>query len=225
MTIGASEFLFTDYKGANAISLFMYSHSAGTIAVLSLLFPIIVSLPYASSFVEDINTSLINYIHIRMNKFKYIISKLIVNALIGGYVLASVMLVFFIVYLFMRNFNIDRPNNFDIYVFTDIFTQSPFTYVILLIMNSFLCGMAFATIGLGISAWIKNKYVAVIAPFLFYIFSGTVLYKINPLFHAVVIYDLNYIHNITYIFSFLYASLLIVIGCSLFIFGVLRIEE
>ncbi|MBH0176247.1 hypothetical protein IHV09_22070 [Fictibacillus sp. 23RED33] len=208
----------------NAFNLFMLSYSEGTSAILSTLFPLIVSIPFVSSYLSDVNSGLINYIVLKTGRLKYLTIKLIVNGVVGGSVIAGSLFFSFIIYLIVTGFSKAELSNSTV-VFGDIYQQNPVLYIYLLILNSFICGMCFSTFGIGMSTLLKNKYLSVIFPFLFYIFSGTILLQINKLFNSVITYDLNFYYDLKYTDVLLYQGLLFLIGISLFYSGAKINEE
>lgn len=90
----------------------------------------------------------------------------------------------------------------------------------------FCCGMIFATLGLGISAVIQNKYIAIFIPFIYLIISVTVLAKIHPALNAMALFDVDIIDQYHIEQTFLYGVVLVVVGMTLFfIGGAAKIEE
>jgi hypothetical protein len=71
----------------------------------------------------------------------------------------------------------------------------PLLFVFSIIGLTFLYGVVISTLGLGLSALIKNKYLTIIMPFILAIFTGTVLqyYGINSIFdfHLSGLIDFN----------------------------------
>lgn len=217
--IGSFESIYYfGFQQSNAYNLFMLSYSEGTNAILSMIFALIVSIPYVASYLSDINTGHASYIILRAGKMNYLLIRLIINAIVGGIVLSISLMITFIVYLLLTGFSPAQLDNVTI-VFAGVYNLNPFIYILLLVINSFFCGAAFSTFGLGMSTIIKNRYLCVIFPFLFYIFSGTILNQINPFFNSVITYDLNFIQNLNYSYVLLYELFLFGIGMITFFVG------
>lgn len=87
--------------------------------------------------------------------------------------------------------------------------------------------MVFSTLALGISAWIKNRYLVLILPFFYYIFCGTILDVpiISNLFNFNFsrIYSLNSAISLAHVF--IYSILLLLLGETLFYIGVVLKNE
>ncbi|MGZ0086540.1 hypothetical protein ACWNXI_13460 [Caldibacillus thermoamylovorans] len=217
--IGSFEFLFHEYPGVNAIYLFMYSYSEGTSAILSLLFPVLVSLPFAASYVTDVRTGFIHYISYRMSRKKYLVIRLLVNGLASGYVMASSLLVSFVIFLLIKKFDVSVVDTLQITVLRRVYEHSPVLFVWMMILNSFVCGGVFSTLALGISPLIRNHYLTIVFPFAFYIISGTLLAQINKFLNAAMLFDLEYDPNLKISYVALYDFILLSIGVALFLIG------
>ncbi|WP_199426748.1 hypothetical protein [Thermaerobacillus caldiproteolyticus] len=223
--IGSFEFIFHQYPGVNAIYLFMYSHSEGTSAILSLLFPVLVSLPFAASYVTDVRTGLINYISYRMSRKKYLLIRLLVNGLVSGYVIASSLLVSFIIFLLIKKFDVSVVDTLNIIVLRGVYEYSPVLFVLIMILNSFVCGVVFSTLALGISTFIHNHYLTIVFPFAFYIISGTLLFQINKFLNSAMLFDLEYYPDLKISYVVLYDLILLIIGVALFFIGAAKHAE
>lgn len=115
--------------------------------------------------------------------------------------------------------------------FSSLFYQNKFFYSMLIIIISFIFSAIFSTLALGISPWIRNRYLTFIFPFFFYIISGTIfeyifqITKLNRYFslNAINLFDLNPIASKANII--IYQVILFLIGISLFYFGVMYKDE
>lgn len=224
LIIGCYEILFI-YPDTSIINAFMSSYSAGTSSVMSLVFPIIVCIPFVSSYTMDLRTGYINYLSIRMNIIKYAVTRLIINGIISALLIVSCFIVaLIIIIIFSSSFNEGFPIR-DIIIFKNIYNNMPIVYILLLILNSAIVGLVVATFGLGFSTIIRNTYLAIIFPFLFYIFSATMLASINKFFNMGIIYDLNYFGDLKLFNVLLYDSVLFGTGIILFLFGVIFNRE
>lgn len=209
----------------NFLNAFMAAHSSGTMSIISLVFPIIVSLPFAASYVIDLKSGFAHYIHIRIGRVKYCFIRLFVNGIVSGAILSVSFLILFFTLLIIYGPNIKGDFLHETVIFKGIHDNFPITYISILILNTFICGVVFSTLGLGISTFIKNKYLAVVIPFLCYLFSGTILVQVNKFLHLGILFDWDYYNDlhlsivlISYIVTFL-------IGIGLFLFGALKRGE
>ena len=184
--------------------------------LLVLIAPILASLVFSDSY-------LLNYIYIRTNKIKYITIKLLVNALVSGIVItfaSSIIILFLIILLGVNNnhlHDITGPFNF-------IYYQSRILYFLLLLGVSFIFNVVFSTLSLGLSPWIKNRYLTTLSSFFYYFLSGTLLVSIGLTnLNANILYTLNPIAAESNII--LYQIILFIIGVILFFTGVLFKDE
>ena len=90
---------------------------------------------------------------------------------------------------------------------------SPLFYVVIIILNCSFVGVAYSSVGLTMSYFIKSKFVAWLSPFilttigsLFAMFLG--LTKIEPM----AIFDVSRVEGISVIFVFVYLILIVVIS-------------
>ncbi|MBU5355188.1 hypothetical protein ACN9MH_00895 [Paenibacillus silvae] len=226
--IGTIEYLFQFTTMTNATYLFLMGHSTGTISIISLLFPILVSIPFASSYVSDVQSGFIQYIQTRLEKWKYITVRLLINGLVSGGIISTCLLVSFFFFMLIRGFDvspspyINVSSKNELY---DLYHNWTTGYILLYILQSFISGVVFSTLGLGLSTFIKNKYFAVLSPFLFYIVSGTLLIQINKFFHSAIIFNLGTYGDLKYSYVVLYTIILLGVGVTLFTVGVLKNDE
>lgn len=190
---------------------------------LVLLAPILASFIFSDSYLLDIDSKFINFIYTRVSRKKYFFTKLLVNALASSLVITfASILVFICLYciLGLNQTSLHQPIN----SFTYIYAQSRFLYLILLFITSFIFYTIFSTLSLGISPWIKNKYLTVLSSFFIYILSGTLLqYMGLSKLDGTILFTLNRIA--TQLDIVIYQIVLLVIGYLLFYFGVLKKNE
>ena len=191
--------------------------------LLVLIAPILASLVFSDSYLLDSESGFLNYIYIRTNKIKYITIKLLVNALVSGIVItfaSSIIILFLIILLGVNNnhlHDITGPFNF-------IYYQSRILYFLLLLGVSFIFNVVFSTLSLGLSPWIKNRYLTTLSSFFYYFLSGTLLVSIGLTnLNANILYTLNPIAAESNII--LYQIILFIIGVILFFTGVLFKDE
>jgi hypothetical protein len=136
--------------------------------ILSLMAPIIVTLPFVASFIEDKEKFFLRNILIRKSRICYFTQKYIATGLLGG--LAIALPLFLLLVLNLIIYPKGNVNFFSIVgPFSAVFKYSQFAYAVILIINSYIFGFIYANIGLTISFFIKSKVVAIISPLLLYI--------------------------------------------------------
>lgn len=226
--IGTVEYLFQFTSMTNATYLFLMGHSKGTLSIISLLFPILVSIPFAASYVSDLQSGFIQYIYVRMGRLKYIAIRLLVNGLVSGGVISSSLLISFFFFMLIRGFDVSPSSYINVSLkngLYELYHNWTVGYILLFILHSFISGVLFSTLGLGLSTFLKNKYFAVLSPFLFYIVSGTLLIHINKFFHSAILFNLGVYGDLQYSYVMLYTIILLVVGVTLFIIGALKNAE
>ncbi|PEI67983.1 membrane-spanning protein, partial [Bacillus wiedmannii] len=188
---------FWDYPMGSYSWWFIY-HQNIYQSILSVLFPLLVSLGYSDSYIEDIKSGFLNNVLIRQYKSKYLVNKFLVNFIVGGIIVFVPLVVNLLLYLILVP-NIDLNVFFGSVLvqnfFPDLYIDYPFIHVMFKIFIFILYGGTFASIGLASSIFIKNRYVVVIIPFLIYTLLDVVLSSINlrkgsPLF--ILFYDQPY---------------------------------
>ncbi|MFJ7647295.1 hypothetical protein ACIQ1H_07095 [Lysinibacillus sp. NPDC097279] len=230
--IGMLEALIWINSGViSIVYAFLQGYNAGTASYIVITFPIIACMPFANSYRTDIQTGFHHYIRYRMKKSYYMTIRLAVNALAGGVVVAIGPIIGFTFLMALKlllNVPMLRPEQRlePVLFFQSIGVSSSIMMIIMMIGIMFCCGMIFATLGLGISGVIQNKYIAIFIPFIYLIVSVTVLAKIHPALNAMALFDVDVIDRYNIGQTFLYGVVLVVVGMTLFfIGGAAKIEE
>lgn len=206
---------------------FLQGYNSGTGNFLIIAFPILACIPFAASYRTDAESGFNRYIYNRMKKPQYMVVRLIVNALAGGFV---VFIGPFIAFLFLL---IGKPifgapmvkeEMETVQFFNSIGIQSPMVMMFIILGILFMCGAIFSTFGLGVSVILNNKYVAMLVPFVYLIISATLLMKIHPYLNVIALYDVDY--GMSFSQRFLYGGSILIISILLFfIGGSKRVEE
>ncbi|EDT23814.1 ABC transporter permease [Clostridium perfringens] len=209
----------------DCIDLFLISRSSTNASILPMISPLLACLIFSTSYLDEKNSKFLNLIYSRLNKKTYIFTKLFVNAISSGLViLVAYLIVFFFMALYF-GLNLKYNNLTPITgPFSYFYYNNKWIYFIIILVVSFLFNVIFATLGLGISTIINNKYLAFLAPFFYYILTGT-------LFISLGLYDLNatYLFNLKYGYTIInlltYQLVLLIIGTVVFYVGVLYNNE
>lgn len=219
---------FTDFRGFNVEGFKEIYDSIDVFIVirksyLSLLIPLIASMIFSDSYLLDLETGYLNFIYLRLPRKKYILIKILVNAIISGFVIVvSSILVFIILYLI---FGINNNSLFNEVTgtFGLIYQENKFIYFLILIMTSFIFNVIFATLSLGLSPYLKNRYLTVVSSFAYYVISATIFISLKLFqLNATLLFTLNYLSAEMLI---IYQIVLFLIGVILFYFGVLYKNE
>ena len=191
--------------------------------LIALVAPLLATFIFSDSYLLDLESGYLNFIYLRISKKKYVLTRLLVNALASGLIMViSSTVMYAILYIFLgiseTSLNpVQGPFDF-------IYLNSKIIYIIVLMIVSFIFNVVFSTFALGISAWTKNRYLTILSSFFYYVISGTlfVLLGLNKL-NATILFTL---HQIATEFDvILYQCILFAIGFNLFYFGVLWKNE
>lgn len=218
LIIGISEYIFgyEDLKSVGSLYLFTESYSSGFYSILIFLSTIISSIPFALSYLEDKESYKFDELVSRVGKRKYFYTKLSVNALSGGLVLSSSLILYYIILLLIKGINV---NDLNLLVFnhslSDSIINNQILYVSIEIIFSFIFGATFANLTLCLSTILKNKYLTIITPIFFHMFSSVILVNISAYLNTQIIYSSSLYIGIGYIPRIVYAIILNII--SLFI--------
>ncbi len=225
LLIGGYEPVFLYGKNVDFTYTFYYALSCGTISILPLAFPIISSLPYASSYSTEYNTGFFKYYLLKTQKKYYIISKIISCGISGGFAVAFPTLLFLLLCIALKGPEI--TGEFQDYIAhgLDFYLNAPFYYCLASVLNLFICGALFALIGLAVSVIIKNTYLVNILPFCFYIFMAMFFANININLNPVILFDINSYAESKFIYVIVYKLILLLSSIAVFTIGVYKNEE
>lgn len=225
---GMFEYLgWIPYGGISVLYIFLSGYNSGTASFLGVVFPIIACLPFASSYVEDCKSGLKKYIYLRMEKKKYMTIRFFINGLVGGTVLFIGPFIAFLFLLVIKLFTgipMVKEQMETFTYFEGMGIHSPIVVIIIILGTLFFCGFILATVALGVSTIIQNIYLTVLAPFILYIISATVLMNINPNLNLLGLYNVDH-YGMSFTQRFVYGMILCVIGVVLFFVGGHKNEE
>lgn len=160
-----------DHEGGFAY-LFMQAHHGST-GIISLVAPLLVAIPYVSSYYVDKKSGFLKYVLLRTERRKYIISRLISNALTGGSVLCLSFLVILAV-LYVLDPSPSDLGSWHRGAFSNLYNEKVLDYIFVLIGQSFIFGATYATLGLAVSPYVNNQYFAIVFPFFVYFLPGII---------------------------------------------------
>jgi hypothetical protein len=219
--------LYPDWDAPNAgfVYHFRTAYASGFTSILALLAPLLVTIPFVSSYAVDRESGFLKYLLLRTDRSRYAFSKLIANALAGGSVLfLALTLLFFGLYFWFPGSSVDYVNPGG--AFHSVYFESEVAYVWVLIGLSFLFGATYATLGLAASAWVKNKFFGMVFPFFVYLVPGFLFPALSlDRFEPSTTYDPSSNIYTTPLAIFVQIFLLMGIGVISFYVGMMRKEE
>lgn len=191
------------HPGTDGINYFM---NIGYLTYLPFIAPLIACIPYSNTYIQDKKSGVLNKLFTVVEPKEYFLSRIIVNALVSGLVFLiaqSIMLLFLIIC-----FGIDSNSTKASGAFSTIYYNSKITYIIIVIVRTFISSAAFSTFILGLTTFAENKYFTMIVP-LFYVIVTGILFEISAfnrlinfnillLFHLELRSDLNVFNVIFY---------------------------
>ncbi len=136
---------------------------------------LLATLPFADTFLEDLNQGFLRLIVQRTPYRKYLIAKILAVALAGGLSLLLAVLIVFLAGLSSPGdwktmtsssgsaFYVGEPQG----PLGLSYTLSPIFYLLYLLASAFGFGAVYALMGLAISTFIHNRYVVLAAPLVF----------------------------------------------------------
>lgn len=207
------------------IDVFLMSRDGSTTACLVIIAPLLAAVIFSDSYLVDKDSGFLKFINMRITKTNYIKVKLLVTGLSSGLIMLISSLIVLIIFSIIYGLNLNTSNVLNISgPFSEFYYTNKWIYLLINLGVSFIFNVIFSILALGVSTFINNKYLSFLAPFFFYILSGTVfvmlkLYKLNATF----LFELKYGYNEFDLI--LYQSILLIIGVLLFYFGVLYRNE
>lgn len=153
--------------------------------IYTVIMPLLACIPYSASLYGDKESNFYNYIVTRTKKKNYFISKIIINGLIGGVVLALPTLLFYILLIILVPGPIIDFGIHPIGFLSELFMSNPNLYIVFTILIEFLFGITYSTFSLAISKFNVNKISILLTPFIYwyvgtFIFERLKIFAISP---------------------------------------------
>lgn len=155
--------------------------------------PLLAAFPYTARFCEEYESGYIKSILLRERPARYFLTKFYANGVAGGLVL-TVPLALFIVFLLFIGIPYraeDVPEGFVTIYNQTIFQSTQFLWggiavLLIFLLLAFLSGAVWANVGLCLSIFVRNKYLAVGFPLVLYygvtvILVGTDIFGFSPM--------------------------------------------
>lgn len=195
--------------------------------VVALIFPILVCLPVAISYVNEYKSGNVKLLLTKLSTKNYIFQRLLTTFTTGG-ILTSVPAILYLLRIILsKGIASDSflESAWQISLYPELYENAPILYAFMSISALFICGAVFSTLGLGIAAIFHKKYLAILIPEIYYIGSALVFWgKFKPL-DATTLYVLNNNPQPNLLLSGLYAIGIFLIGATMFAIGVQRNVE
>lgn len=211
MIIGGAEYIFNNYFDINAVYLYKYAYSDGTISLFVFAAPIIACIPFATSYIEERESNFLKYIYIKITPLKYAIIKVIINSFLGGVVLLFGLGSFLILCIVLKGVDSTGMITLNNSI-SNIYSGSPLAYILIELLQTFVFGAVFATICLAISTFTNNKYLAVVFTFFLYMVIGVITSNNFPYLNIQILYDLSLYPEIGVFYRYIYALCIFIVS-------------
>ncbi len=199
--------------------LFFTSYNVG---IAFLITPILICIPYVDSYINDLNSGYIKYLLLRIKPIKYGVIRIITNAMVSGCTIFIGLSTGYLTLLKIKGIADDSKYIIINDELISLYNNSQPRYTLLLIMLATLGTIAFSTFGLGLSTFLKNRYLAILMPFFCFIFSGMFLGPINHYMNLQILFNISFYNDIKIINLILIDIILFLIGTFLFMNDVLK---
>ncbi|KXZ13009.1 ABC transporter permease [Bacillus nakamurai] len=135
--------------------------------ILIFLFVLISCLPYSTSVLEEKQNGYFQFVISRCSLLKYFSSKVITAFISGGFLFIFPFALSFILMLIMFGNKLPYSEFIDNYgMFHQIVKYHPSIYMAIYILILFYYAGSFAILGMFLSTFLKNRYLAYLSPFL-----------------------------------------------------------
>ncbi|MGT2744465.1 ABC transporter permease [Streptococcus phocae subsp. phocae] len=161
----------TEFAGP---SFFLYSFSLGPSAILPVVAPLIVALPFSNSYLQDKENNMIYGMLTRTTITKYYLVKIFVNGLVSSLTMILPLILFLIINYVV--FPFDKGTYFGELrgAWSFMFKKDPLIYIITTIINSGFFAFIYANLGFVSTLFIRSKLISIVMPFIFYILPSFV---------------------------------------------------
>jgi len=216
LIVGSYESLFL-YSNTDFADTYFNAICTGTSCIFALLYPLLACVPYADIYSEEYKTGYTNYVFMKVSKKRYILSK-VLSCGIGGGVAVSLPTVVFLIISVIKNGTSIVDSTIVTYIThgQDFFINSPILYCVLYSVNSFICGFIFSVLGLVVSTYTQNKYLIMLIPFAFFIFSAMFFANSFIDLNPITLLDINSYEETNIVFNAIYKIAVLMISYCLF---------
>lgn len=194
--------------------------------MLTLFYPIVVMVPYVLSYRRERDSGYIHLLLLKASRKRYLVAKATAVACSAFLAMLLPNLCWILICRFalgVTDSAYDRQRH-NIFFALSLYDGHPGVYVVLWAVHIAVLGAVFAVFGLGISSVIKNRYLAILLPFCYCIFSSSILSAFQKSFAALDLLPFQLYHNtgqypLGYYTVPIYEAVLAVLGIALFVGG------
>ena len=169
---------------------FVMSQGGGS-GFMFIVLPLLVTLSTGGFFIEKRHSSILSYSLIRSNAGKYIRNEVLSTGITSFLFVFCAQTLLFACSLFFSRIGVVDTTQGMIFFATDLLYKAPLFYVLIIIVNSSLMAFFFSTFSICLSILFKNKYSAIMLPYVLLMGFSMVLMFLPFIFglDARVFYD------------------------------------
>jgi ABC-type Na+ efflux pump permease subunit len=170
----------------NVYMAFLYAMGKGSSAVLPGVFPLMISLAAGDSLAWDKRTGFDQSLLLRMTFRKYIVGKMLAASLISFcfVYLAALLAMVYGCATFPVVSSVPQIDGVTPDYARGLFLDHPLLYLMFVVFNTALLGMATALLSVLLSTIIRNIYVVTVIPWLMYFVLQFMLYSFHSIRYA-----------------------------------------
>lgn len=205
------------------LPIYLGSLAFGMTCLLGLFYPIVVMIPYALSYRRERDSGYRQLLLLKTSKKVYLRAKLLA---VAGSAFVSMLLpnlCWILVCRFVLGDTDPKYDNFRhmITFGLPLYDNYPGWFAVMYAVHISILGAIFAIVGLGLSAVIKNRYLALLLPFCYCIFSSSILLAVDHSFAALDLLTIQLCRfgTLGYCVIPIYEAALLALGLALFLGG------
>lgn len=167
-----SDTLWNEPAEISCYDAWLYCLSVGEGSFYRAMFPVIICLPYLTTFYSDRNSSFIFNITSRMSYLRYLCIKIGIGLISAISVILLILVSWLCIclVLFPCNLPITEFNYAPKGIFSQYFILHPLRYITIIILLNLITAAVFYLISMALSFVVKNKRLVIGAPFIVYLF-------------------------------------------------------
>lgn len=155
----------------SAYEAWLYCLSIGGGSIYRMIMPLLVTIPYADSYLNDKKSGYLNFILTRTSYRNYLFSKIIIIVFGSIIVIGSILGGWWIIVniLFESSLPCNGVNYHPAGIFHNIYPKYPYFYILIITLSNIVIGIGYSLIGVGLSVFFKNRFMATAGPFSLYL--------------------------------------------------------
>ena len=161
---------------------YFVSVQGGGSGIMFVVLPLLVTLSTGEFFIEKRHSSILSYGLIRSSKRTYIRNEIFATGITSFIFVSFAQVILLISALFFTRIGVVDPDQGMIFFAERLLYNAPLIYVLLIIINSSLMAFFFSTFSIWLSIIFKNKYSAMMLPFVAFIGVSMVLMTLPVIF-------------------------------------------